>query len=158
MVQSHEYTIAVHEAGHAVMAVLLGKDVNRVTVLPKDNTLGECEHSNNITKENNSEEAIGLMLQSEILILIAGTTAEAVILKISPIHSRGKDDYERVNALLEAPNDGLAKERSDFIHDRAYKLFRNPAVQQQIIAVADALMAYKTLSGVQVNEIIKRIG
>lgn len=158
MVQSHEYTIAVHKAGHAVMAVLLGKDVNHVTVLPKDNALGECEHANNISKENNSEETIGLMLQSEILILIAGTTAEAVILNISPIHSRGNDDYERANTLLEAPNDGLAKERSDFIHYRAYKLFRNPTVQQQIIAVADALMAYKTLSGVQVNEIIKRIG
>ncbi len=62
---------AYHEAGHAVIALVLGRSVQRVSVVPKLDTLGRCEFQKGRTRP--SED----WLEREILISLAGLAAEA---------------------------------------------------------------------------------
>lgn len=71
MTQFNPEATAYHEAGHAVIAMALGRSVQRVSVLPKLDTLGRCEFQKGRTRP--SED----WLEREILISLAGLAAEA---------------------------------------------------------------------------------
>ncbi len=62
---------AYHEAGHAVVALALGRPVHKVTVLPDRDRLGECEFGKSVFRP--SED----WLEREILISLGGIAAEA---------------------------------------------------------------------------------
>ncbi|HEY2786830.1 MAG TPA: hypothetical protein VGJ05_17850 [Fimbriiglobus sp.] len=62
---------AYHEAGHAVVALALGRPVHRVTVLPNRDRLGQCEFRKGQFKPTDD------WLETEILIALAGLAAEA---------------------------------------------------------------------------------
>ena len=62
---------AYHEAGHAVVALALGRDVQRVSVQPKQEELGRCEFHKGRFRP--SED----WLEREILIALGGIAAEA---------------------------------------------------------------------------------
>lgn len=149
------YQTAIHEAGHSVMSVIRGRGVEYVTIISSGKSLGKCKNIKDISNEYEDNETRGLRMQSEVLILIAGTTSEVVILGISPLDSRGAEDYKQAEEILDAPNDGLTQERANYIHKLAYSILDNPLVKEQIKAVADKLMERKTLSGVEVRKIMK---
>lgn len=150
------YQTAIHEAGHAVMAVILGRKIQYVTIEADDSRLGFCLYADNVPM-NESDFERGCRIQAEAMSLIAGTTAEAVLLGVSPMDSRGKEDYEEVEKILAAPNDGKTKERDDYIHARAYSIIGNHLVKQGIKAIADALIKRKTLLGEEIQQIMKSI-
>src|SRR5882762_5398168 len=62
---------AYHEAGHAVVALALGRTVHRVTILPEREHLGQCEFRKGGLRP--SED----WLEREILIALGGIAAEA---------------------------------------------------------------------------------
>ncbi|RLS56380.1 MAG: cell division protein FtsH [Planctomycetota bacterium] len=62
---------AYHEAGHAVIALHLGRPVQRVSILAKEQTLGRCEFRKG--QQRPTED----WLEREILISLAGLAAEA---------------------------------------------------------------------------------
>jgi ATP-dependent Zn protease len=62
---------AYHEAGHAVMALALGRPVDRVSVRPNSEMLGVCHFRKPVFRP--SED----WLEREILIALAGLAAEA---------------------------------------------------------------------------------
>ena len=62
---------AYHEAGHAVIALLLGRAVQRLSILPKQESLGRCEFQQG--KGISSSDWI----EREMLISLAGLAAEA---------------------------------------------------------------------------------
>src|SRR6516164_4512866 len=62
---------AYHEAGHAVVALALGRPVQRVSVLPNHEHLGRCEFRKSVFRP--SED----WLEREILIMLGGIAAEA---------------------------------------------------------------------------------
>ena len=62
---------AYHEAGHAVVALALGRPVHRVSVLPDRERLGLCEFGKGVFRP--SED----WLEREILIALGGIAAEA---------------------------------------------------------------------------------
>lgn len=64
-------TTAYHEAGHAVVALALGRSVQRVSILPGRGWLGRCEFQKGRVRP--SED----WLEREILISLAGAAAEA---------------------------------------------------------------------------------
>src|SRR5215813_5236706 len=70
MAESSEVT-AYHEAGHAVVALALGRPVHRVSILPDRERLGTCEFGKAVFRP--SED----WLEREILIAVAGLAAEA---------------------------------------------------------------------------------
>jgi ATP-dependent Zn protease len=62
---------AYHEAGHAVVALLHDRPVQRVSILPNQERLGECKFGKGVFRP--SEDAV----EREILIALAGLAAEA---------------------------------------------------------------------------------
>src|SRR3954470_13374725 len=67
----HDEATAYHEAGHAVVALALGRPVQRVSVLPDREHLGLCEFRKGVFRP--SED----WLEREILIALGGIAAEA---------------------------------------------------------------------------------
>lgn len=70
-VSSDVIATAYHEAGHAVIALALGREVQRVSILPGRGWLGRCEFKKGRVRP--SED----WLEREILISLAGAAAEA---------------------------------------------------------------------------------
>ena len=70
-VSSDVIATAYHEAGHAVIALALGRAVQRVSILPGRGWLGRCEFKKGRVRP--SED----WLEREILISLAGAAAEA---------------------------------------------------------------------------------
>ena len=62
---------AYHEAGHAVVALALGRPVHKVSVLPNTERLGACEFRKGVQRP--SEDWV----ETEVLISLAGMVAEA---------------------------------------------------------------------------------
>ncbi len=62
---------AYHEAGHAVMALALGRPVHKVSVLPNAMLLGKCEFRKGVQRPSDN------WIETEILIALAGMVAEA---------------------------------------------------------------------------------
>ena len=71
MEQSADEVTAYHEAGHAVMALALGRPVACVSALPGRGFLGTCEFGKAVFRP--SED----WLEREILIALAGPAAES---------------------------------------------------------------------------------
>jgi len=67
----HSATTAYHEAGHAVVALILGRPVVQVSVLPDRENLGVCEFGKAPVRP--SED----WLEREMLISLGGVAAEA---------------------------------------------------------------------------------
>jgi ATP-dependent Zn protease len=63
---------AYHEAGHAVVALALGRPIHRVSVLPDGQFLGLCQFGKGVFRP--SED----WLEREILIALGGVAAEAI--------------------------------------------------------------------------------
>ena len=62
---------AYHEAGHAVVALSLGRPVHKVSVLPNAERLGQCEFRKGVQRPSDD------FIETEILIALAGAVAEA---------------------------------------------------------------------------------
>jgi ATP-dependent Zn protease len=71
MPSPHSEQTAYHEAGHAVIALVLGRPIHRVSVLSNSQRLGQCEFGKGVFRP--SEDS----LEREILIALAGLAAEA---------------------------------------------------------------------------------
>lgn len=62
---------AYHEAGHAVVALALGRPVQRVSILPDREHAGVCKFGKSVVRPTED------WLEREILITLAGIAAEA---------------------------------------------------------------------------------
>ncbi len=62
---------AYHEAGHAVVALALGRPVHKVSILPTRDRLGWCEYRKGVFRPTED------WLEREVLIALAGMAAEA---------------------------------------------------------------------------------
>src|SRR5436190_6444518 len=71
MEPTSERATAYHEAGHAVLAFVLGRPVECVSILPNRERLGVCEFGKGVYRP--SED----WLEREILIALGGIAAEA---------------------------------------------------------------------------------
>ena len=59
-----------HEAGHAVMALVMGRSVQKVSIIPSQNRLGAC------TIQKGRAKQVQDKLEAEMMILLAGMSAE----------------------------------------------------------------------------------
>lgn len=70
MIDSRTLT-AYHEAGHAVIAILLGRPIQKISIVPNKTRLGACEIKKGRFQPSSD------WLEDEVLILLAGVVAEA---------------------------------------------------------------------------------
>jgi ATP-dependent Zn protease len=73
LAQDTNLLTAYHEAGHAIVALMLGRDVHRVSIIPKQTRLGQCQ------LKKGGHKASDDWLETEVLILLAGAAAEGRI-------------------------------------------------------------------------------
>jgi len=71
MEQTHDEVTAYHEAGHAVIALALGRTIHKVSVLPNRERLGEVRFAKGAAKPTDD------WVEHEILISLGGMAAEA---------------------------------------------------------------------------------
>ena len=71
MESPYDEATAYHEAGHAVVAMALGRPVQRVSVLPRQEFLGVCHFGKGVFRPSKD------WLEQEVLMSLAGMVAEA---------------------------------------------------------------------------------
>ena len=69
--QPHDELTAYHEAGHAVIALALGRTIHKVSALPNRERLGECRFGKSDARSTDD------WIEREILIALGGMAAEA---------------------------------------------------------------------------------
>ena len=94
---SHEEATAYHEAGHAVVALALGRPVHKVSILPNRDRLGWCVFRKGVFRPSDD------WVEREVLIGLAGLAAEAQRTGTYDRESAGRDlRHVRVLALQRA--------------------------------------------------------
>lgn len=71
MEPTHDEVTAYHEAGHAVIALALGRTIHKVSVLPNRERMGEVRFAKGAAKPTDD------WVEREILIALGGMAAEA---------------------------------------------------------------------------------
>lgn len=156
--------IAVHEAGHALVAILLKRDVTEAMLHPPDGLSGETRFA--------SAESLPLDLTLEadrrrvadaIVVLMAGQTAEAEYwrrhaLLYSPKVTSHRTDAAEVHALksglaLSPEQDALF---TGYCIEKAKKLVLQDPAQAAIQEMAMRLSESMSLLRAEMNEIMAR--
>lgn len=133
---------AYHEAGHAVMALIVGRDVHRVSILPNQTRLGACELKKGRSKPSRD------MLEDEVLILLAGVAAEGRLTE-NYNWSGGSQDLRQAQYLIEsrAGNQRQSERLHRRMLDKAEYLLDDSAHWGAVQVIANQLLELKTISG-----------
>ena len=137
-----EIATAYHEAGHAVMALALGRPVQRVSVQPSQQRLGRCEIKKGTFRPSKD------LLETEILILLGGLAAEA---RYTGRYCLGgaAEDLRGVRKLasLRAASERQVERLERRMLDKAEHILNQPGVWSAAVRIADELLRSTTISG-----------
>lgn len=95
---------AYHEAGHAVMAMVLGRAIQKVTIVPGQTHLG-AQRLGACHLQKGKSRGSGDYLEDEVMILLAGMVAESQITG-QYCHQGAAQDLRYVRRMLLTRNDG----------------------------------------------------
>jgi ATP-dependent Zn protease len=139
---SIEIATAYHEAGHAVMAMALGRPVQRVSVLPDRVRLGHCEFKKGKTRP------IHDALETEILVLLGGLAAEARYTGRYCL-SGAAQDLRSVRSLsqMRAASEKQVERLERRLLKKAEHTLNQPGMWSATERIADALLRSTTISG-----------
>ncbi len=138
---------AYHEAGHAVMALSLGRLIDRVTIVPGKTqfgvaTLGQCKVQK--TRAKSSKD----WLEDEMLILLAGMVAESQFTG-QYCTAGASQDLRAVRRLAESRSGGGRQverlERRAL--DKTEYILSDAQHAQAIEAIVLQLLEHQTISG-----------
>lgn len=137
-----EIATAYHEAGHAVMALALGRDVQRVSVQDNHLRLGHCEI------KKGSFRPVKDAVETQILILFGGLAAEAR--QMGSYDSGGaSQDLRGVRSLTQ--NRAGGQRQIDRLErrllDKAEYILDQPGVWLAAQRIAEELLRHTTISG-----------
>ena len=139
---SPEQITAYHEAGHAVVALALGRAIQRVSILPNESRLGACEVKKGRVKPSDDE------LETAILIFLGGLAAEA---KFTGRYGWGgaSQDLEQVRSmcLSRAGNEKRAEKLAGRMLDKVEHLLHQSVHWSATKRIADELLKSTTISG-----------
>ena len=157
-----EYATAIHEAGHTVMLVKFKRNLDYVTIIPTDKAFGHFHTFKYDFDKIKTKEILVSTVFEEMIIGLAGITAETIILGTVPENciSGGIKDFEQVDKLKKVIYKNDDAKSDGFItaaNLKTFAMIKQSLTQRQIKAVADALMIHKTLSGEQVKKIISEV-
>lgn len=139
---AREIATAYHEAGHAVIALSLGRPVERVSIQPSQSRLGHCEIQKGSFRQSKD------VLETEILILLAGPAAEAR-------HTGRYDwigatqDLRGVRRLVEmrAASQKQVERLERRMLDKAEHLLQQAEIWTAVDQIAQELLRNTTISG-----------
>lgn len=148
---------AYHEAGHALMATLLGGSVHHVTIEP-DNDDGPARYGDTLVSWPGFRDPRAL-LQAEILVLLSGPIAE-MLYRGEPLHpgfvpewaEDWRQAWERAGTFVAEPQRRL-RQMEQWLK-QLYQEFDRPAFWAAVAALADELLAHETLDQEMVEETV----
>ena len=142
MPHSAEEITAFHEAGHAVVALALGRAVERVSILPDETRLGACHIRKGAVKPSDDD------LETAILIFLGGLAAEA---RLTGVYGWGgaSQDLHEVHAmcLARAGNDKRAEKLIRRMISKAEHVLEQPGMWVATERLAAELLKRTTVSG-----------
>ena len=146
---------AYHEAGHAVMAIVLGRDVHKVTISPANlqtggTRLGAVRFKKGRTKATKD------WLEDEVLILLAGMVAESHLTD-HYCDMGASQDLRGVRRLLEsrAKNEKQLEKLERRMLDKTEYLLADHGHAKAIELIANELIVKETISGRAVQHFLK---
>jgi hypothetical protein len=147
---------AFHEAGHAVMAITLGRSIQKVTISPAQlqtggGRLGACEIQKGRSKATKDP------LEDDVLILLAGMVAEARFTG-EYCQQGAAQDLRAVRRLLltRARNQRELDRLERRLLDKTEHLLSADGLANAIELIADQLLQSTTISGRAVRHFINQ--
>jgi ATP-dependent Zn protease len=150
--------IAYHEAGHALMALLLGGEVKQVTIEP-DNDDGPNRQGDTQVLWRRSGISDKEFARKAVQVSLAGPVAE-MIYSGDPYHPGlvaewAADWREAWNSALPLHPD--ERQRLEYLEQASihlYRLLKEDDLWAALASLADHLLAHESLEGEQVEEIV----
>ncbi len=141
-VHADQSATAFHEAGHAVVALLHGRPVGKVSILPNRQRLGHCE----VRKGSFGPKQD--TLETEMLILLGGPAAEARHSGEYCWRAAAQDLRDvRKLALLRAGSDRKAERLERRLLDKIENLLDRDEVWRAVEMIANELLQRTEISG-----------
>ncbi|MEJ6579707.1 MAG: hypothetical protein QNL33_02620 [Akkermansiaceae bacterium] len=140
--ESDRILTSYHEAGHAVMALLMGRDIQKVSIIPSQNRLGAC------TIKKGRAKQVQDKLEAEILILLAGMAAEGR--KSGRYNIQGASQDLRNVEKLAMARSGNPRQASKLVRkllDKTQHLLSNKSTWTAVKVIADELIEHESISG-----------
>jgi len=150
--------IAYHEAGHALMAVLLGGEVQQVTIEPENDEGPERQGDTQVVWRRaglSDKEFAKIAVQ----VSLAGPVAE-MIYSGDPYHpglvAEWAADWREAwdGAVLLHADERKRLEYLENVSIQLYHRLKDDELWAALAALADNLLAHETLEGEQVEEIV----
>jgi Peptidase family M41 len=138
--------LAYHEAGHAVIGYALGLEIEQITIIPNETSLGQCRYRDWETSGPADD------LDSHLRLILAGAVAEEIAMGAP---SRGSDERRALDlALLRSDSEAEAAERVDAARSRIARFLEEhwPVVK----ALAVALRRDRELDGPEAMGALRR--
>lgn len=140
---------AYHEAGHAVIALALGRAVQRLSILPKLETLGRCEF----------QPGKGLpsadWIEREILISLAGLAAEARHTGAYAWDGATRDLQSVRRLAIQRAGERQAERLQKRLLAKVEHLLAQPATWRAVELIAAELLRCETISGRAVVHLVE---
>ncbi|MFT5303049.1 MAG: ATP-dependent Zn protease [Mariniblastus sp.] len=151
-----ETLTAYHESGHAVISVLMGGQVDEVSISPPDDD-GPNRYGHTITRWPAMTRE--KLIAAEICVSLAGPVAEMLyvdeIRLISDVPEWAADWFRASQiAVDELATLGLAERLLVDCQNRIERLFDQQNAWAAVGAVADELLAHETLEREQVDDVV----
>ena len=138
---AYDIATAYHEAGHAAVALAHDRPVHRVSVLPNQLHLGQCEFRKGVLR--GSVDSV----EQEILISLAGMAAEARHTGRYDRAAAGRDlRHVRTLALQRATEKQLDRYERRML-SKVENLMNDDAVWAAVESIAAELMKHGQISG-----------
>lgn len=146
----HDSATAFHEAGHAVVALCLGRPVHRVSVLPNQLRLGQCEFGKGRFKA--SED----VLECEILIALAGFAAEARHTGTYHREAANQDLRHVRRLVLERKSERAAPRYEERMLAKVEAMLLDDSTWRAIELIAAELLKHGVISGRAVRHLFEQ--
>ena len=139
--QPHDEVTAYHEAGHAVVALALGRTIHKVSALPNRERLGECRFGKGNARPTDD------WLEREILIALAGPAAEARFTGAFA-NEEAKEDLRFVRRLaLERKSDRAVERYEQRMLAKVEYMLADEGAWKAVELIAAELMKHGAISG-----------
>jgi hypothetical protein len=160
--------IAYHESGHAIVdhAVWPPNPVVRVTIIPTDEHDGVVELAGRGEAwlfEVDDDLAEALVAEADTIQHLAGNAAAGVFLGVEeqlPLPPAWSGDHQNADASALCTwdgADGQSLHPRDYL-ERTREVLERPDVQLAVPRLAAALLRHKTVSGAEVEDIVRDCG
>jgi ATP-dependent Zn protease len=138
---AHDEVTAYHEAGHAVIALALGRTVHKVSILANHVHLGECRFGKGNAKPTDD------WMEREILIALGGLAAEARFTGTYATDEATQDLRFVRRLALERKSERAVERYERRMLDKVEYMLADDGTWKAVELIAAELMKHGTISG-----------